>query len=59
MPAGARVRATAELVSIEEKDAGWWEVIDRFVVEVEGAKKPACVAESVVRIMLRAVGSST
>ena len=59
VPAGARVRATAELVSVEEKDAGWWKVIDRFVVEVEGAEKPACVAESVVRIMLRAVGSST
>ena len=59
VPAGARVRATAELVSVEEKDAGWWEVIDRFVVEVDGAEKPACVAESVVRILPRAIASPT
>jgi acyl dehydratase len=53
VPAGGRVRATAELISIEEKGGGWWEIIDRFTVEAEGAEKPACVAESVGRIMLR------
>ena len=54
VPAGARVRATAELVSVEEKGNGWWEVVDRFTVEAEDGEKPACVAESVGRIMLRA-----
>jgi acyl dehydratase len=54
VPAGSRVRATAELVSVEEKGSGWWELVDRFTVEVEGAEKPACVAESVGRILLRA-----
>jgi hypothetical protein len=27
--------------------------VDRFTVEAEGAEKPACVAESVGRILLR------
>lgn len=53
VPAGSRVRATAELVSVDEKGNGWWEIVDRFTVEVEGAEKPACVAESVARILLR------
>jgi acyl dehydratase len=53
VPAGSRVRATAELVSVEEKGGGWWEITDRFTVEAEGAEKPACVAESVGRILLR------
>ncbi len=53
VPAGSNVRATAELVSVEEKGNGWWEIVDRFTVETEGAEKPACVAESVGRILLR------
>jgi acyl dehydratase len=53
VPAGSRVRATAELVSVEEKGSGWWEVVDRFTVETEGGEKPAVVAESVGRILLK------
>ena len=53
VPSGGRVRASAELVSVEEKGGGWWEVVDRFTVEAEGAEKPVCVAESVGRILLR------
>src|ERR1700730_10205723 len=53
VPAGGRVRATAELVSVEEKGGDWWEVVDRFTVEAEGAQKPVCVAESVGRVLLR------
>jgi acyl dehydratase len=53
VPAGSRVRATAELVSVEEKGGDWWEVVDRFTVDVEDAEKPACVADSVGRILLR------
>jgi acyl dehydratase len=53
VPAGSRVRATAELVSVNEKGGGWWELVDRFTVEVEDAEKPACVAESVARLLLR------
>ncbi|HUO71263.1 MAG TPA: MaoC family dehydratase [Solirubrobacteraceae bacterium] len=51
VPAGAKIRASAELVSVEAKNGGWWEVVDRFTVEVDGAEKPACVAESVGRIL--------
>ncbi len=53
VPAGSKVRATAELVSVEEKGGGWWEVVDRFTIETEGGEKPACVAESVGRMLLR------
>jgi acyl dehydratase len=53
VPSGGRVRATAQLVTVEDKGGGWWEVVDRFTVEAEGAQKPACVAESVGRILLR------
>ncbi len=53
VPAGSKVRATAELVSVEEKGGGWWEIVDRFTIETEGAEKPSCVAESVGRILLR------
>jgi acyl dehydratase len=53
VPAGSRVRATAELLSVQEKGGGWWEITDRFTIEVEGAEKPACVAESVGRLLLQ------
>ncbi len=53
VPAGTRVRARAELISVEEKRGGWWELVDRFTVEAEGSEKPACVAESVGRVLLR------
>jgi acyl dehydratase len=56
VPAGGRVRATAELQSVQDKGGGWWEITDRFTIEVEGADKPACVAESVGRVLFRAEG---
>ncbi len=52
VPADSRVRATAELVSVTDKGGGWWELVDRFTIEVEGSEKPAVVAESVVRLLL-------
>jgi len=52
VPAGGRVRATAELASVEDKGGGWWEVVDRFAIELEGGAKPVCVAESVGRLLL-------
>jgi acyl dehydratase len=53
VPAGSRVRITGELVAVEEKGNGWWELVDKFTVEIDGAEKPACVAESVARVLLR------
>ena len=49
VPAGARVRATAEVVGVDDVGNGWWQVATKFTVEVEGSEKPACVAESVGR----------
>ena len=53
VPAGSRVRATAEVVSVDEVGGGWWQIVTRFTVEVEGNEKPACVAESVGRALPR------
>jgi acyl dehydratase len=51
VPAGARIRATAEVTDIEDVGGGWWQIITRFTVEVEGSDKPACVADSVGRAL--------
>lgn len=52
VPAGSRVRATAEVVSVEELGDGWHHVVTRFTVEREGGEKPVCVAESVGRVLV-------
>jgi acyl dehydratase len=49
VPAGSRVRARAEVVSVDEVGGGWWQVVTRFTVEVEGSEKPCCVADSMGR----------
>jgi acyl dehydratase len=51
VPAGAKVRATAEVVEVEEVKDGWYQVVTRFTIEVEGTEKPACVADSVGRAL--------
>ncbi|MFL5906967.1 MAG: MaoC family dehydratase [Solirubrobacterales bacterium] len=51
VPAGSRVRASAEVAEVEEVGGGWWQVVTRFTVEVEGSDKPACVADSVGRAL--------
>jgi acyl dehydratase len=45
---GARVRAGAELVGVDEVTGGV-QVITKFTVEIENQPKPACVAEIVSR----------
>jgi acyl dehydratase len=52
VPAGSRIRASVELVSIEDVGGGWHQVTQKWTVEVEGAEKPACVAESVGRVLV-------
>ena len=52
VPAGSRLRAKAEIVSVDEVGGGWWQVVTRFTVEVEGQEKPACVADSVGRALV-------
>jgi acyl dehydratase len=51
VPAGARVRASMETVSVEDVGGGWWQVVQRWTVEVEGSEKPCCVADSVGRAL--------
>jgi acyl dehydratase len=51
VPAGSRIRARAEVLSVEEVGGGWYQVVTRFTVEVEGQEKPACVADSVGRAL--------
>jgi acyl dehydratase len=51
VPVGSRVRARAELRSVEELGGDWWHIVTRFEIEVEGSEKPACVADSVGRVL--------
>jgi acyl dehydratase len=51
VPAGSRVRASAEVVEVEDVGGGWWQVVTRFAVELEGSEKPCCVADSVGRTL--------
>jgi acyl dehydratase len=51
VPVDGRVRGSAEVISIDEKGGGWYEVITRFTLEVEGNEKPCFVGDSVTRVM--------
>jgi acyl dehydratase len=51
VPVDSKVRARAEVVSVEEVGGGWWQVITRFTLEVDGAEKPCFVGDSVTRVM--------
>jgi acyl dehydratase len=52
VPVGSRVRANAEVVSVDDVGGGWFQVVTRFTLEVEGSDKPCCVAESVGRALV-------
>jgi acyl dehydratase len=54
VPAGSRVRARGAVVSVDEAGGGWWQVVTRFTLEVEGSDKPCCVADSVGRALEKA-----
>ena len=51
VPAGGKVRGSAEVVSVDEVGGGWWQVVTRFTLEVEGNEKPCFVGDSVTRVM--------
>ena len=51
VPAGSKVRAKAEVTAVDEVGGGWYQVVTKFIVEVEGGEKPACVGESVGRAL--------
>jgi len=52
VPAGSRIRASAELVSVDELDGGWFQQVTRFTLEVEGSEKPCFVGDSVGRALV-------
>jgi acyl dehydratase len=52
VPAGSRVRASVEVLTVDEVGGGWFQVTQRWTVEVEGSEKPCCVAESVGRALV-------
>jgi acyl dehydratase len=49
VPVGSRVRMAVDLVAVEERNA-WVQTTFGFTFEVEGAAKPACVAEILFRL---------
>jgi acyl dehydratase len=51
VPAGSKVRASAEVVEIDDLGGGWHHVVTRFTVEVEGSEKPCFVGDSVGRVL--------
>jgi acyl dehydratase len=52
VPIPSRVRAIAEVVSVDEVGGGWWQIVTRFTVEREGGDKPVCVGDSVGRALV-------
>jgi acyl dehydratase len=52
VPAGSRIRASVEAVSVDDVGGGWHQITQKWTVEVEGSEKPACVAESVGRVLV-------
>jgi acyl dehydratase len=51
VPVGAKLRAKAEIVSVDDVGGGWYQIVTKFTVEAEGNEKPVCVAESVGRAL--------
>jgi acyl dehydratase len=49
---GAKLRCYAQIVDVDEIGSGWYQVVTRFTVEVEGGEKPVCVADSVGRVLV-------
>jgi acyl dehydratase len=50
--AGSKVRAMAEVRSVDDLGSGWFHVVTRFTLEREGGDKPVCVADSVGRVLV-------
>jgi len=49
--AGARVRARTTLLGVEPVPGGL-QITERRTMEIEGESKPACVADTIIRVML-------
>jgi acyl dehydratase len=51
VPVGSKVRASIEVVSVDDVDGGWFQVVQRWTLGIEGSDKPCCVADSVTRVL--------
>jgi acyl dehydratase len=51
VPVGSRIRGSVVTESVDDVGNGWFQIVYKWTVEVEGSEKPACVAESVVRLL--------
>ncbi len=51
VPVGSRIRASIEIASVDEVGDGWFQVVQRWTVDLEGGEKPVCVADSVTRVL--------
>ena len=51
VPSGSRIRARGQVQSVDDVGGGWYQIVYKWTVEVEGSEKPCCVAESVVRLL--------
>jgi len=49
---GKRVRGRFKLLSFDEKRPGQWQQVNEFTVEIEGAEKPAMIAEWISQIFV-------
>jgi acyl dehydratase len=49
VPVGSKVRATSTLTDTQDVGQGTVQVTVTTAIEIEGAAKPACVAESILR----------
>jgi acyl dehydratase len=52
VPTGGRIRASVETLAVDDMGGGWHQITQKWTVEVEGSEKPACVAESVGRVLV-------
>jgi len=52
VPEGSRVRARQKLLSVEPRGGGL-QLVSEITIEIEGEKKPACVAETIAIIYNR------
>jgi acyl dehydratase len=50
VPVGCKIRTSSTIKSVEIK-GGMLEVVNEMTVEIEGQEKPACVADSVLRLV--------
>jgi acyl dehydratase len=51
VPIPSKLRASAAVVSVDDVGGGWFQIVTRFTVEIEGGEKPVCVADSVGRAL--------